>query len=257
MPRKPTLSPSKITTYLACPTKYRWTFVDDRGKWYLRSKSYYSFGTTLHNVLQRFHDAEDAGVTCTHEAVTALEESWIDAGYASQQEMQEALAEGKQIVEQYIEREFAEPTTARTLFVEKLLRSDFDRFDLIGRLDRVDECEDGTLEVVDYKSGRREVTEEQVKSDLAMGVYQLLLKDIYPDRPVKATIVALRGNLRASASLSEAELTGLRDDLKFLGNEILDRDLQNVAPRPKTLCVGCDFVPLCRTHPEFEPPEGA
>ena len=33
-------------------------YVDDRGKWYLKAKSYYSFGTTLHRVLERFHDAD-------------------------------------------------------------------------------------------------------------------------------------------------------------------------------------------------------
>ncbi|MEZ5163756.1 MAG: PD-(D/E)XK nuclease family protein [Fimbriimonadaceae bacterium] len=119
MPRKPTISPSKMTTYLACPTKYMWTYIDSRGKWYLRSKSYYSFGTSLHSVLQRFHDSGDTGVTTTAEAVAALEESWVQAGYESQEQMMQALGEGKEIVEKYVEESLAAPVTAKTLFVER------------------------------------------------------------------------------------------------------------------------------------------
>ncbi len=252
MPKKPTLSPSKISTYLACPVKYKWTYVDDRGKWYLRSKSYYSFGTTLHAVLQRFHDQGDTGVTTTEQALAALEESWIDAGYSSQDEMMQALSEGKAIVEKYVDAVVAQPVTAKTLWVEKNLRLDLGPFVLIGRLDRVDEHDDGAIEVVDYKSGRQDVRTEDVATDLAMCCYQILLRDQFPDRPVRARIIAIRSGASATASLSDSEAEDFRRDILFLGQEILDRDYANLAPRPKDLCPECDFLPLCQKHPEFE-----
>ena len=182
VPRKPTLSPSKITTYLACPVKYRWTYVDERGKWYLRSKSYYSFGSTLHRVLERFHDAGDAGVTTTDQVLAAYEESWIDAGFSSADEMAEAFGEGKLILERHVEEARSRATTAKVLLLERQLRYDMGEFVLLGRLDRVDEHEDGTLEIVDYKSGRQDVSEDEVKTDIAMACYQLLVKRKYPDR---------------------------------------------------------------------------
>lgn len=252
MPRKPTLSPTRLTTYLACPMKYRWTYVDDRGRWYLRSKSYYSFGTTLHGVLQRFHDSGDVGVTTTAEAAAALEESWIDAGYSSQEEMTQALAEGKEILDAYFEQVQSQPITANTLWVEKQLRMDMGPFILMGRLDRVDEHDDGTIEVIDYKSGREAVSEEDVQNDLAMAVYQLLLRDKFPDRPVTASIIALRTGAKATASLSDEDAEVLRRDLLMLGEEILNRDWEYLEPAAKGLCPRCDFLPLCRRHPEFE-----
>lgn len=248
---KPTLSPSKITTYLACPVKYNLTYKDPRGRWYLKSKSYYSFGTSLHAVLQRFHDAEDAGVTTTHEAVAALEESWIEAGYGSQEEMMQAMDEGKAIVTEYLEAIAREPVTAKTLFVEKSLRLDLGPFVLIGRIDRVDEQEDGSLEIVDYKSGRQTVAAQEVADDLAMACYQLLLKSAYPDRAVSASILALRSNTKASAGLSDEERARFQDDLVALGPEILGRDFESLAPRRKVICDGCDFLPLCEKHVDF------
>ncbi len=255
MARRPTLSPSRISTYLACPTKYFWTHLDERGRWYLRSKSYFSFGTTLHKVLQRFHDANDAGVTTVHEAVAAVEENWVSAGYQSSQEMQEALSEGKAIVSNYVEEALVQASTATTILVERQLRLDLGPFVLIGRIDRLDEHEDGSLEIVDYKSGRSGVTNEDVASDVAMSCYQLLVQHHYPDRPVRATIIPLRGGSKATASLSSAELDEFRRDLIFIGQEILNRDWEYEIPVPKALCPRCDFLPLCRKHPEFEVPE--
>lgn len=255
--RKPTLSPTKLSTYLACPSKYAWTYVDPRGKWYLRSKSYYSFGTSLHAVLQRFHDSGDSGVTTTGQAVAALEESWLEAGYSSQDEMMQAMDEGKAIVEKYVEAALAAPARATTLFVEKTLRADLGPFVLLGRLDRVDERDDGTLEVVDYKSGRSGVTEADVASDLAMCCYQLLLRKAYPGRPVVATIHALRAGSQASASMTDAEAEEFERELVVTGQQVLARNYENLVPVGKALCEGCDFLPLCTRHPEFALPSGS
>jgi RecB family exonuclease len=76
-------------------------------------------------------------------------------------------------------------------------------------VDRVDEHHDGALEIVDYKSGRESVTEEDVAGSLALGVYQLLLKRKYPDRRVFATLVALRTGSQASHELSGTDQENL------------------------------------------------
>lgn len=252
MARRPTLSPTKLTTYLACPVKYYWTYVNPKGKWYLRSKSYFSFGTSLHAVLQRFHDSNDQGVTTTAEAVAALEESWIEAGYTSQDHMMQSLAEGKQIVEMHVERSLREPVTAQTIVVEKLYRRDLGPFVLIGRVDRIDEHEDGTIEIIDYKSGRESVTESEVRDDLAMGCYQLILQEHFPDRPITASIIAVRTGQKATAQLSSDELAQFQLEITELGEGILNREWVDIDPLFKErLCPHCDFVSLCRQSRTF------
>ncbi|HTQ10211.1 MAG TPA: PD-(D/E)XK nuclease family protein [Fimbriimonadaceae bacterium] len=254
MPRKPTISPTKLTTYLACPVKYRWTYVDGRGKWYLRAKSYYSFGTSLHRALEAFQAAAETGVDVTASVLAAYEDNWIDAGFSSAEEMAEAYHEGKEMLERQTQDFVRRESAAKLLFVEKQLRLDMGRFDLVGRLDRVDEHDDGTLEIVDYKTGRESVAEEDVATDVAMGCYQLLLAGEYPGRPIKATIYALRSGLHASASMTASELDQFAKDVRLLGDEIVSTEHQEYAeftPRAKPLCQGCDFVPLCRLHEDY------
>lgn len=255
--RKPSLSPSKITTYLACAAKYKWTYADHRGRWFMRSKSYFSFGSSLHKVLERFHDSGDMGVQTTAEAAAALDESWIEAGYSNAQEMQEALGEGKRIVAAYVQHEVARSKDATTLFVEKLFRMDMGDFDLIGRMDRVDEYSDGTLEVVDYKTQRASVSDEAVRDDLAMGCYQILLRDAFPGRPVRAAILALQSGERGVASFTDLEAEEFKNDLVELGGTILNRDYEGLTPVYRDLCPTCDFLRLCRTHEDFVIPASA
>ncbi|MFI5385261.1 MAG: RecB family exonuclease [Fimbriimonadales bacterium] len=255
--RKPSLSPTKLSTYLACPVKYRWTYVDDRGKWYLRAKSYYSFGTTLHRALERFHASEDGGIETTAQALAAYEESWIDAGFSSAEEMAEAYHEGKEILERHVEDYKKRETRGRVLFVEKQIKLDMGEFDLTGRIDRVDEHEDGTLEIVDYKTGRDEVSAKDVETDIAMGCYQLLLSRGFPGRPVIATIYALRSGEQATESMTMEELDQFEKDVRLLGGEILTQEYYDLTPRVKRLCDGCDFLPLCRRHEEFAEELGA
>jgi putative RecB family exonuclease len=249
--RKPTISPTKIAMYLACPVKYRWTYIDDRGRWYLRAKSYYSFGATLHRVLERFHDAGDVGVETTSQVLSAYEESWIDAGFRSAEEMSEAFSEGLQILERHLDEQIHKPEGVKTLFVERQLKHDMGEFVLLGRLDRVDEYPDGTIEVLDYKSGRESVTEEEVAHDIAMNVYQLLLKKKYPERQVRARILALRSGQSATHSFEEEELPEFEELLHQIGREIVSEDFYERRPVPKALCAACDFLPLCQKDPVY------
>lgn len=252
MPRKPSLSPTRLTLFLACPVKYRWTYLDPRGRPYLRSKSYYSFGSSLHKVLERFHDSEDAGVTTAGEALDALGENWIDAGYRSQEEMEQAQDAGRDILTRYVADRLERAPDAKVIAVERRLRTDLGDFVLLGVVDRLDRYPDGRIDVVDYKSGRSEVTQNEVKTDLAMGVYQLLVSKTYPDTPISATIYALRTGASATASLSSEELAEFEFDLKELGRKILSTEFEELIPVPKPLCAHCDFLPLCRRYPEYD-----
>jgi putative RecB family exonuclease len=249
--RKPTLSPSRFTTYLACPVMYRWSYEDPRGRWFRRAKPYFSFGTTLHKVLQRFH--EDGGVgTVTKEALLAnYDANWIEAGYESDEESARHRELGRELLEAYFRRQVEVPTLARPVYVERMLRYDMGPFVLSGRVDRVDEHPDGRLEIVDYKSGRDSVTQEEVANDLAMCAYQLLLRRTHPDRRVFATIHALRAGHSASHELDGQDLAQFEEDLRLLGEEVLERDFLSIIPTYKEACAHCDFVSLCKKDASY------
>jgi RecB family exonuclease len=185
------------------------------------------------------------------EAVSKLEENWITAGYSSPEEAAEALADGRELITQYVEEVVARPPTARTVCVEKQFREDMGSFVLIGRVDRIDEHEDGTLEIIDYKSGRSETTVEALRDDLAMNCYQLLVRSKMKADRVLSTIVALRTNHVLSYEPEREELDQFKTDLLELGIEIINRDFDELRPSAKAICPECDFLQLCLRDEEF------
>lgn len=247
--RKPTLSPTRFATYLACPVKYRWSYIDKRYQWFVKAKAYYSFGTSLHQVLERFHDSQDLGVQTTGEAVAALEENWMTSGYSSPEEAAEALAEGRVLVEGYVAAAMEVEEGSTTLFVEKELQKDMGDWTLSGRIDRISERGDGAIEIIDYKSGG--LAPESPLYDIAMGCYALLASPIYPGRHLITTLISLRNGERASAERTCEELAQFEADIRKLASDILNRDYPTIDPKPKPLCVNCDFLRVCGTVPDF------
>lgn len=248
-PRKPEFSPTRIKTYLSCHMMYRLDYIDKQGKFYHRSRAGFSFGTSLHQTLQTFHEAGGAAVITPDQLKESLDAGWVSAGYSSTEHEQEQRDAATAILERYHAAMVERPAVVRTFLTEKMLKFDMGRFVLTGRIDRIDEHEDGSLEIVDYKSGRSNVTEDDVRNALAMSIYQLLARRLYPDRNVSATIHALQTGAYATVSLSDDELALLEDDIREIGHEILDKDFESVRPEPlPNVCPYCDFLPLCSRY---------
>lgn len=246
-PRKPTLSPTRIGTYLECALKYRYIYLDKIGRFYTRARAGYSFGSTLHHVLQQFH--ESGGVQSDTDLVAALDRSWIAAGYESLEQEAEHRRTGAHILTGYRELHTARTgEQIETLFTEKTITCDLGSFRLTGRVDRIDRHQDGTLEIVDYKSGRLETSAEEVANSLAMSCYQLILSRLYPATPILATIYCLRSGEQASASMSGQQLTDFERDIVALGVEMLNSDLSELTPVLKDACQFCDFLPRCQRY---------
>lgn len=242
--RKPTLSPTRIETYLECAVKYKYIYIDKIGKFYLRARPGFSFGSSLHRVLQQFHQEGES--LSAEDLVAGLEQRWISAGYETEEQEQAHLETGQQIVQAYhaAHQERAE-AQVETIATEKTLSYDMGAFKLSGRIDRIDRHADGNLEIIDYKSGRLETTPEQVAGDLAMNIYQLLLKRQHPESRVFATLYCLRSGVSASVELSDEALDQLEQDLRVLGAEILERDYAQLEPVPMDICADCEFLSRC------------
>jgi RecB family exonuclease len=215
------------------------------GRLMRRPNPAFAFGANLHRALEFFHTAGGAEKLSPDEFREALERLWSNAGFESAQQSEAFKQHGHALASQYYEAQAAQPTEAVVLFTERTLRRDMGRYILTGRIDRVDEHPDGALEIIDYKSGRAEIDEEQVRNDLALHCYALLLQEIYPDRPLWIAIYALRPNKKVAVPLDAGALAEFRELLDALVAQILDEDWDFLAPRWIPHCAGCEFLELC------------
>src|SRR5262249_8700509 len=114
---------------------------------------------------------------------------------------------------------------------------------LTGKLDRLDRLPGGELEIIDYKSGRQSVTEEEVRGSLAMAVYQLIVARLYPSTRVLATLLCLPTGARATVQRSATELDELEREFETIAERILAETSYAAAPGPH--CARCAFRRIC------------
>jgi putative RecB family exonuclease len=257
VPRKFTLSPTRLRTFYTCPAKYRLEYVDKLGKFYRRPRAGFSFGASLHNVLEQLQTQGGAANVPLEALTESLDQKWQSQGYQSAEQEAAYRLEAVRILETWhktaIEAVKTAPPDAppapKTLFTEKTLRQELSPdVVLSGRVDRIDEHHDGLLEIVDYKSGRESVDPDDVKNALAMGIYQALLKHLFPERRVQATLVALRTGAAATHEQTNTEREILLSECLETGEKLLQKNWETVLPVLNDHCDDCDFRPHCDRH---------
>jgi RecB family exonuclease len=229
--------------YLTCPLMYKLVYVNRIGRFHYTPNIGDSFGGSLHRALHDFYASGGHETQTSDELVECLKSTWVATGYSSASEEQAHLEVGVRILEEYYANS---RLGSRTIFTERQVREDMGEFALIGRIDRLDERADGTIEIIDYKSGRGSVTEEEVAEDLAMSIYQLLVRRKYPEHRVIATIHCLRTGCSASAELSDQEIAELEDMVRGVAEEMLkiteDTQIDPIRIKP---CDRCNFYKVC------------
>jgi RecB family exonuclease len=237
-PKKLTLSPTRLGDYMRCPRFY----------WFLYHKKYrrrphgaLSLGATLHRGLDLAHAPVRPSLD---ELLAEYQKGWSGAGFSSPEEEAEQFAAGRAMLQKYLEEAPAPEEAPATLLREKMLKMDRGFYVLRGRVDRLDEWPDGTLDIVDYKSGRREVTEEQVRADVGLMVYETLVRNVFPERPVRVAIHALRPNQRLTIARTQGEAAAVAALIDDVAAKIAAEAAWKGVSQPDS-CLGCDFERYC------------
>ncbi len=156
------LSATDIETYRTCPLKYKFARV-----FRIPSEPTMNqrFGILVHQVLERCHGAEDAGLP---ELLGLLEAGWRRGGFGDSEEERQFRAKATQALVRYHDR-FREDD-GEPVWFEKAFAFRMGPHLLRGRVDRVDRLPDGGYELIDYKTGRPK-TPAQLREDVQLSLY--------------------------------------------------------------------------------------
>jgi len=121
---------------------------------------------------------------------------------------------------------------------------------LAGKIDRIDKLNDGSYEIIDYKTARKMPAQEKIDGDLQLSIYSLGLQKKWPHvKPdqIKLSLYFLKHGeklstartLEETATTKEGVLTAIREIKKKLENK------ERFEPNPSPLCDWCAFKPLC------------
>jgi hypothetical protein len=113
-------------------------------------------------------------------------------------------------------------------------------YSIIGFIDRVDVNGD-QVEIIDYKTGKREVAYKHVHSNLQLGIYALAASQIFPNKKIRASLHYLRSGKIKSHDYSQEDFENVKQMLVDKINLIMEDN--NFSPTPnERVCSFCDHA---------------
>lgn len=161
-----TCTPSKLTTWLDCPRRYRMTYLDRPTPVKGPAWAHNTIGAAVHLALARWWDLPLQRRT-PDTARSLLVQAWQTDGFSSDVQADRFRGYAGDMVARYVEGLDPEDEPRG---IERTVAFKTGSLAVSGRIDRVDDRGDEVV-VVDYKTGRSALTEDDARGSLALALY--------------------------------------------------------------------------------------
>ncbi len=242
------LSYSQIRSFRTCPLRYRFVYLHRMPE---RQTPESSLGRSLHKAVEIFFRAGGARPMPLPILLQEFEGNFETDGFDGPQALRAARTEGRAILERFWNHETQ--NFRRPVAVERRFRVDVGGVPVNGVVDRIDRLPDGSLEVVDYKTGVRQsgTTEDDVADNLQLAIYQLGVAGAYREPVSRLSIHLLRDDRRVSVPARDAAvLDAVRETIREVARRIGEGELD---PTESPLCP-CEFSTSCPLFGGTVPP---
>lgn len=245
---------SQLAAFDTCPLQYKFAFI-------LKipapaDKPSLIFGRVMHSVLYDFlsplsgNKALQADLfgkmTSPDLSLERLQkifvERWQPDGYHNKEEREKYLKKGQKALLDFWQY-FQGILPRDILFLEKRFSFKIGKEIMKGAIDRVDCLPDGTLEVVDYKTGQpKEEGNLDYNAKKQLVLYQIFLEEFLSRRVSKLTYYYLESGEAVSFTTNEKEMEKLKAQIS---EQIAAIRKGEFPPKPSLMCQYCDFNTIC------------
>lgn len=256
---------SHIQMYQTCPYRYKLSHVLNLPS---KGSHYFSFGTSIHNTLQAFYTRvqemnsvqqvslfdtpRKAAATAVEtklkvppveELLALYEKKWIGDWYQSRSQREQYYEKGKEVLKTFYKAQ--EDSWTVPVFLEDAFKIKMGDYLLSGRFDRIDQLPDGSLEIIDYKTGKSKKLTADVKEQLL--IYQIAAEQLpkyrHLGKPSKLTFYYLEEGIKTEFIGDNEDLERLRETVVGTIDQIKAGDF---TPTPSQFaCERCDFRDIC------------
>ncbi len=245
------ISYSSLENFKQCPLKYKFSQIDKIKE--PKSKEAV-FGTYIHKVLKWFYQ-KDPFFPTLDALLDYYKEHWPKKteGFEWQdpEEENSYFKEGLRILEEYYKMNIPQQTSILDLETkfEVTIDENPDKQNgkhlLTGIIDRIDKLPDGTIEIIDYKTGKRIPSQDDVDKNDQLSLYAIGLKSRWP----MINIEKLRLSLYFLKFNEKVETKRTIDQLEQSKNKVIDLihqiEKDSFEPRPSVLCGWCGYRHIC------------
>lgn len=252
LPLPTSLSPSKVSSFTECGLAFKFSAIDRLPE---PASPWTAKGTLVHLALERLHADVPAGARtpaatrglvreALAEVLSSPECAELDVG-----DVDAFTADAQHLAENVFLLE--DPNAVQAVGLEmKLEARTPDGLVLRGVIDRLDLRPDGTLVVVDYKTGMAPRLRDEKSRLAGVHLYAFLVEQTIGVRPARVELLHLREPLVLSSVPSERSRAGLHRRASAIWAAIERAcDTDGFQPRRSGLCSVCTFRDRCPAWP--------
>ncbi|MFH1175246.1 MAG: PD-(D/E)XK nuclease family protein [bacterium] len=236
---------SALDTFLQCPLKYKFQEIDKirapKGKDAI-------FGTAIHSALKFYHQPGRLSPVSEKEVLNFFVSNWKKELFEDEFAEQTLFSQGKQILEKYAKQNDSSKISpiALELYFQAPMN---ENHSLSGKIDRIDKLEDGSFEIIDYKTSRRLPSQENIENDLQLAIYQIGFLSQWPDfdkNPIKTSLYFLQHGIKLSSVKTSENLETTKQKVLHIIEKIEEAEKNNkFEPIVGPLCDWCGFQKNC------------
>lgn len=242
-------SPSKLDAWLQCPRKFRFQYVD-RPKPPGKMWAHQMVGISVHNALKEWWllPVEKRTVASGQSLLRA---NWRIEGFKDLDQADRTLDEVELWFSNYIKT--LDPTKEPKR-LEQTLSFITERLNVQGRVDRLDE-RDGEYVVVDYKTGRADLSEDAARQSMALAIYVQAVRKGLKKPCSEVELHHLPSGSVVSFRHTEETLARQLERVEQIGRECGAAEVEAAAhpekvdelfpARTSALCGWCDYWQWC------------
>jgi putative RecB family exonuclease len=241
------LSPSSIAVFKQCRQRYKFLHIDKLGDKYGKPRPYFTMANHVHAALKEFLSLQPVRLRTTATAEELLRKNWqrYRLGFRDKDDelrwVEKAMAQLRSFVSN-------QDVGAQPIMMEELVEAEINTgLVLRGRIDRVDKQPDGSLHIIDYKTGNKagEIDWEQLE------LHALILSKRLTWPVSKISYLYLGNSTMKSTAISVDDLRQVHWRVLTTANKI--RQEKEFHPSPSPWCGNCDFISICPGKPESDP----
>lgn len=231
------ISYSRINTYLFCPQKYKMIYLENK---YIPINPDIAFGNAIHKTLEDYYKK---GLYTYESLYDSLCSCWASAGFETPQDVYISFLRAQDVLKRFWET-FGK-NKIKSVCVEKDFKAEIGKYPFIGIIDRIDENEDGTRELIDYKTHKIIWEQEKIDNDLQLSLYCYACKIALGFIPDRIAIYFLSHNKKIYTTRNEEQINNAIKLSVEVAEKINNKDF----PPNKEKCQFCDFKLSCKYSP--------